>query len=427
LEVSETALSKQVYLGGHNTLYLQQIVVSNQVKNGITPQQALAELKSRIGNLDPHSGEPPSPDFVKKYLTKKLEEGANPHKVTLPVQMAMQHYQQPSATVKPRTRLIDKYFTEAEATILQKKQEEKMLLKQYAQVIAERVLMKENFNPKISPNPGFKPTAGPGIMSSVAEDNALDTITVDVPLMIRLMEYAREDAQTDVELHDIAEQLVALSNEGKTLSMSDYESIVSNKINEAEFATTAGGAATGNPNITNKKTVLPKAAPFVSKPIDISIQGSGLDTNIVVEGVEVYGVGDFLLDLGFTVGIAALGAALSTPTAGNSARIAFGAISIPARRAFAYVIKHVSNAAKTHPELVSKEAISAYVKTKSEFFKELIKSEFTSRALAFTMGATAGFNTVVGVLEKNGVPLPDWLKKDKPFDPENPEASVKIK
>lgn len=362
--VSETTLSRQVYLGGYTTLYLQQIVVSNQVKDGITPQQALAELKSRVGNLDPHNGEPPSPDFIKKYLSKRLEEGANPHKVTLPVQMAMQHYQQPSATVKPRTRLIDKYFTEAEATILQKKQEEKMLLKQYAQVIAERVLTKDNFNPNMSPNPGFKPTAGPGIMSSVAE-----------------------------------------------------------------FATTGGGAATGNPNITNKKTIpslLPKAA-LEAKPIDISIQGSGLDTNIVVEGVEVYGVGDFLLDLGFTVGIAALGAALSTPTAGNSARIAFGAISIPARRAFAYVIKHVSNAAKTHPELVSKEAISAYVKTKSEFFKELIKSEFTSRAMAFTMGATAGFNTVVGVLEKNGVPLPDWLKKDKPFDPENPAASVKIK
>jgi hypothetical protein len=232
LEVSETTLSKQVYLGGHNTLYLQQIVVSNQVKNGITPQQALAELKSRIGNLDPHSGEPPSPDFVKKYLTKKLEEGANPHKVTLPVQMAMQHYQQPSAKVKPRTRLIDKYFTEAEATILQKKQEEKMLLKQYAQVIAERVLMKENYNPNMSPNPGFKPTAGPGIMSSVAEDNAPDAITVDVPLMIRLMEYAREDASTDMDLHNIAEKLIELSADGRTLSMDDYESVVGNEENE---------------------------------------------------------------------------------------------------------------------------------------------------------------------------------------------------
>ena len=337
LEVSETTLPRQVYLGGYSTLYLQQIVVSNRVKDGITPQQALAELKSRIGNLDPHNGEPPSPDFVKKYLSKRLEEGANPHKVTLPVQMAMQHYQQP-ATIQPRTRLIDKYFVEAETAILQKKQEEKLLLRQYAQVIAERVMMKE-----------------------------------------------------------------------------------------ATFATTGGGAATGNPNITNKTTVLPKAAPVAAQPIDISVQGTGLDTTIIVEGIEVYSLGDFLLDLGLTIGIAALGAALSAPTAGTSTRIAFGVLLIPARRAFTYVIKHVTTVAKTHPELVTKEAISGYVKTRFEFFKELIRTGFTARAMAFTVGATAGFNTVVGVLEKNGVPLPDWLKKDKPFDPENPEASVKIK
>lgn len=82
----------------------------------------------------------------KNAKVQVLNEG-NPHKVTLPVQMAMQHYQQPVAKAKPRTRLIDKYFTEAEASILQKKQEEKAILKQYAQVIAERVLMKENCNP----------------------------------------------------------------------------------------------------------------------------------------------------------------------------------------------------------------------------------------------------------------------------------------
>lgn len=160
-----------------------------------------------------------------------LNEG-NPHKVSLPVQMAMQHYQEPVAKATPRTRLIDKYFTEAETIILQKKQEEKMLLKQYAQVIAERVLMKENFNPNASPNPGFKPTAGPGMMSSVAEDNTPDAITVDVPLMIRLMEYAREDAQDDMALHNVAEKLIALASEGKTLSMDDYDSIVGNEENE---------------------------------------------------------------------------------------------------------------------------------------------------------------------------------------------------
>lgn len=131
-------------LGGYTSAWLEQVVITNTTKNGITPQQALQELKTRVGSQDMHT-EPPSPEFVKKYLTKKLEESANPHKVSLPVQMAMQHYQQPAVKSKPRTRLIDKYFTEAEANLLQKQEEKKTLLRQYAQTIAERVLMKENF------------------------------------------------------------------------------------------------------------------------------------------------------------------------------------------------------------------------------------------------------------------------------------------
>lgn len=36
--------------------------------------------------------------------------------------------------------------------------------------------------------------------------NLSDKITVDVPLFIRLLEYAREDAQTDMDLHNVAEK-----------------------------------------------------------------------------------------------------------------------------------------------------------------------------------------------------------------------------
>ena len=56
--------------------------------------------------------------------------------------------------------------------------------------------------------------------------NQVDKITVDVPLVIRLMEYAREDAQSDMDLHNVAEQLAALSQSGQTLTMQDYESII---------------------------------------------------------------------------------------------------------------------------------------------------------------------------------------------------------
>ena len=56
--------------------------------------------------------------------------------------------------------------------------------------------------------------------------NPKDTITVDVPLFIRLLEYAREDAQTDMDLHDLAENIIQLSEDGEVLTMDDYNAIV---------------------------------------------------------------------------------------------------------------------------------------------------------------------------------------------------------
>jgi len=56
--------------------------------------------------------------------------------------------------------------------------------------------------------------------------NPKDTITLDVPLFIRLMEYAREDAKTDMDLHDLAERAINLSTEGECLGMQDYDLLV---------------------------------------------------------------------------------------------------------------------------------------------------------------------------------------------------------
>jgi hypothetical protein len=56
--------------------------------------------------------------------------------------------------------------------------------------------------------------------------NPTDKITLDVPLFIRLLEYAKEDAKTDVDLHTATENALALSETGKTLTMDDYDDIV---------------------------------------------------------------------------------------------------------------------------------------------------------------------------------------------------------
>jgi hypothetical protein len=73
-----------------------------------------------------------------------ISEGANPHKVALPVQMAMQHYQQPVEKTRTRSTLIDKYFTEAGEAIQQEKNQRRALINQYASIIAERVRLKES-------------------------------------------------------------------------------------------------------------------------------------------------------------------------------------------------------------------------------------------------------------------------------------------
>jgi len=68
-----------------------------------------------------------------------------------------------------------------------------------------------------------------------SKSNPIDTITMDVPLFIRMMEFAREDAKSDLDLHDVAEKAISLSNSGKTLTMSDYEAMFGDMLNEDDW------------------------------------------------------------------------------------------------------------------------------------------------------------------------------------------------
>jgi len=52
-----------------------------------------------------------------------------------------------------------------------------------------------------------------------------DVVKLDVPLFIRLLELAREDVKQDADLHDVAEAVIKLSQEG-VATMADYDSIV---------------------------------------------------------------------------------------------------------------------------------------------------------------------------------------------------------
>jgi len=69
----------------------------------------------------------------------------------------------------------------------------------------------------------------------MATFNPSDKVTLDIPLFIRLLEYAREDAKTDMDLHNVAEKAIDASETGKTLTMADYDSLVAGNSEDQEM------------------------------------------------------------------------------------------------------------------------------------------------------------------------------------------------
>ena len=72
---------------------------------------------------------------------------------------------------------------------------------------------------------GMDAEMGAGEMGA-GESDPVDTVTVDIPLFIRLLEWAKEDSQNDMQLHKVAENMVNLSQEVESLSMESYEDAI---------------------------------------------------------------------------------------------------------------------------------------------------------------------------------------------------------
>jgi hypothetical protein len=185
------------------------------------------DMKKILQALDGTAVKPVEGANDMKQFMSIINEGANPHKVSLPVQMAMQHYSTPVIKEQPKPSLLKQYFAEAEETLQQAKAVEKKKLNQFARTIAERVQMKESAIPGHSA--GFTGGVGPGAQSNLPMediDNPKDIVKMDIPLLIRLLEYAREDAKTDMDLHNVTEKLIDFSKQGDVLTMDQYDAIV---------------------------------------------------------------------------------------------------------------------------------------------------------------------------------------------------------
>jgi type I site-specific restriction endonuclease len=110
------------------------------------------DMKKILQAIDSGSTKPVgNSNDMKKFLSV-VTEGANPHKVALPVQMAMQHYSTPTVA-QPRTikevkktamsSMLYQYYTEAEQQLAEEDTAKKEIISEQARRIAQRVLAKE--------------------------------------------------------------------------------------------------------------------------------------------------------------------------------------------------------------------------------------------------------------------------------------------
>lgn len=56
--------------------------------------------------------------------------------------------------------------------------------------------------------------------------DAQDTVTVDVPLLIRMLEHAREDLKDDAELHVFTTSILDSSKNTEVLTMEHWPDII---------------------------------------------------------------------------------------------------------------------------------------------------------------------------------------------------------
>lgn len=83
-----------------------------------------------------------------------------------------------------------------------------------------------------------------------------DTITMDIPLLIRMLELAREDMKTDAELHRVVEKLIDIRNKG-VLTMDDYDFVSKLKESlqfEDTYQDTYAATQTVSPESYNQST-----------------------------------------------------------------------------------------------------------------------------------------------------------------------------
>ena len=139
--------------------------------------------------------------------------------------------------VKNKRSLVKQYGKDAEkvmygiATKQAKKKQENMNLENIKGMIEAALQNPKkadlNKDGKLS---DYEEKRGAAIEKAMVKEeeqpDVIDIVTLDVPLFIRMLEYAKEDAADDMDLHELATKTIALSKQRGILSMEDYEILI---------------------------------------------------------------------------------------------------------------------------------------------------------------------------------------------------------
>jgi hypothetical protein len=196
------------------------------------------DMKKILQALDGQAAKPEAQVGDMKRFVSIIAESAKP--LDKPTQTESK-----SQVVEKKTNstLIDKYFKEVESEVVESLEKKKEKSTRLAERIIERVTEAggnyghhSNFNKHVSqsktPPDRIMKMAKSGAKLSkrngykIEDTEGIDSVSLDIPLLIRIVEYAREDAQDDMALHHIVDKLIELSQSGKTLTMDQYDAIV---------------------------------------------------------------------------------------------------------------------------------------------------------------------------------------------------------
>jgi hypothetical protein len=195
------------------------------------------DMKNILQALDSASKPAEGSNDMKKFL-QIMESTVSHNQPTVSASIKTTSITAPVLNINNNAKpgMIGKYFKAVE----QELEESEIRNKDRALQLAERVSNKLNGfygnKPLSSKNLARAKTPPAEVIQSAKttarkalqkeESNPEDVVSLNIPLLMRVMEYAKEDAKTDMDLHHVVEKMIELSQQGESLSMDNYNAIV---------------------------------------------------------------------------------------------------------------------------------------------------------------------------------------------------------